>query len=167
LFSKSTGSEIRISNDPTDYEYVIPGAILMDGLLHSFCLGFVLALGLKYWEEYAEDSIRKRAFVLTVVFLSLCVLRRLHKSVTCLSRRCSLQTILEDYKVWTVAVFHKSWVSLSQIFNAECLNGIKAGSPFLWTDFFLNGAICSMCEAFYIRRCWKVRSLLFLIVSKR
>ncbi|KAJ7791645.1 hypothetical protein B0H14DRAFT_3566295 [Mycena olivaceomarginata] len=53
----------------------------MDGLLHSFCLGFVLALGLKYWEEYTEDSIRKRAFVLTVVFLSF------------------LQTVLEDYKM--------------------------------------------------------------------
>ncbi|KAJ7682554.1 hypothetical protein DFH06DRAFT_1161517 [Mycena polygramma] len=90
--------------------------------MHSFCLGFVLALGLKYWEEYAEDSVRKRAFVLAVVVLSF------------------LQTVLEDYKLWTVAVFHKPW----------------AASPFMWTDFFLNGAICSMCEAFYIRRCWKL-----------
>ncbi|KAF8213835.1 hypothetical protein K438DRAFT_1927101 [Mycena galopus ATCC 62051] len=94
----------------------------MDGLLHSFCLGFVLALGLKYWEEYSEDSIRKRAFVLTVVLLSF------------------LQTVLEDYKMWTVAIFQKSW----------------ATNPFMWTDFFLNGAICAMCEAFYIRRCWKM-----------
>ncbi|KAJ6539550.1 hypothetical protein B0H19DRAFT_1179568 [Mycena capillaripes] len=115
-------ASVRVSHQPTDYEFVIPGAILMDGFLHSFCLGFVLALGLKYWEEYAEDSVRKRAFVLAVVFLSF------------------LQTVLEDYKVWTVAVFHKSW----------------AASPFMWTDFFLNGAICSMCEAFYIRRCWKM-----------
>ncbi|KAJ7129410.1 hypothetical protein C8R44DRAFT_77282 [Mycena epipterygia] len=94
----------------------------MDGLMHSFCLGFVLALGLKYWEEYAEDSLRKRIFVMTVVLLS------------------TLQTVLEDYKVWTVAIFRKPW----------------AGSPFLWTDFFINGAISSMCEAFYIRRCWKM-----------
>ncbi|KAJ6490339.1 hypothetical protein C8R47DRAFT_466640 [Mycena vitilis] len=113
---------VLVSNDPTDYEFVIPGAILLDGLMHSFCLGFVLALGLKYWEEYAEDSFRKRAFVLAVVLLSF------------------LQTVLQDYKLWTVAVFHKHW----------------AASPFMWTDFFLNGAICSMCEAFYIRRCWKL-----------
>jgi hypothetical protein len=68
-----SNSSVRVSQRPNDYNFVIPGAILMDGLLHSFCLGFVLALGLKYWEEYTEDSIRKRAFVLTVVFLSLYV----------------------------------------------------------------------------------------------
>ncbi|KAJ7094503.1 hypothetical protein B0H15DRAFT_829841 [Mycena belliarum] len=93
----------------------------MDGLLHSFCLGFVLALGLKYWED-AEDSLRKRFFVMTVVFLSIA------------------QTILQDYKVWTVAVVHRPW----------------AGSPLLCVDFFVNGAISLMCEAFYIRRCWKL-----------
>ncbi|KAJ7930111.1 hypothetical protein B0H13DRAFT_1963316 [Mycena leptocephala] len=80
-----------------------------------FCLGFVLALGLKYWEEYAEDSIRKRAFVLTVVFLSLRYWKIINLDVAV-------------FIIW----------------------------PFLWTDFFLNGAICSMCEAFYIRRCWKM-----------
>ncbi|KAJ7241903.1 hypothetical protein B0H12DRAFT_1326143 [Mycena haematopus] len=111
-----------MSSDPTDYDFVVPGAILMDGLLHSFCLGFVLALGLKYWEEYAQDSIPKRAFVLTVVLLS------------------SLQTVFLDYKVWSVAIYHKSWAS----------------GPFVWADFFLNGTICSMCEAFYIQRCWKM-----------
>ncbi|KAJ7368605.1 hypothetical protein DFH08DRAFT_831794 [Mycena albidolilacea] len=115
-------SSVRVSQQPNDYNFVIPGAILMDGLIHSFCLGFVLALGLKYWEEYTEDSIRKRAFVLAVVLLSF------------------LQTVLEDYKVWTIALFHQSW----------------AASGFLWTDFFLNAAICSICEAFYIRRCWKM-----------
>ncbi|KAJ7498641.1 hypothetical protein FB451DRAFT_5230 [Mycena latifolia] len=118
--STNTGS-VRIATQPTDYDYVIPGAILMDGLLHSFCLGFVLALGLKYWED-AEDSFRKRAFVMTVVLLS------------------TAQTILQDYKVWTVAVWHRPW----------------AGSPLLWADFFLNAVISSMCEAFYIRRCWKM-----------
>ncbi|KAJ6538561.1 hypothetical protein DFH09DRAFT_79036 [Mycena vulgaris] len=119
--SNNSGA-LRVADQPTDYEYVIPGAILMDGLFHSFCLGFVLALGLKYWEEYAEDSFRKRAFVMTIVLLS------------------TLQTILEDYKVWTLAVLRRPW----------------AGSPFLWVEFFLTGAICSMCEAFYIRRCWKM-----------
>ncbi|KAJ7167549.1 hypothetical protein C8R46DRAFT_1093376 [Mycena filopes] len=113
----------RVSNHPIDYEFTIPGAILMDGILHSFCLGFVLALGLKYWEEYAEDSMRKRVFVLTIVLLSF------------------LQTVLEDYKLWMVAVFRRgSW----------------AGTPLVWTDFFLNGIISAMCEAFYIRRCWKM-----------
>ncbi|KAJ7044699.1 hypothetical protein C8F04DRAFT_1069227 [Mycena alexandri] len=120
--SNISKAPVRVSNQPLDYEYEVPGPILLDGLLHSFCLGFVLALGLKYWEEYVEDSIRKRVFVLTIVLLSF------------------LQTVLEDYKLWTVAIFRRSWV----------------GSPFMWTDFFLNGIICAMCEAFYIRRCWKM-----------
>jgi hypothetical protein len=42
----------------------------MDGLLHSFCFGFVLALAQKYWEDYGDDSVRKRAFVAAVVLLS-------------------------------------------------------------------------------------------------
>jgi hypothetical protein len=25
-----------------------------------------------------------------------------------------------------------------------------------WSDFFINGLICALCEAFLIRRCWKV-----------
>ncbi|KAJ7778392.1 hypothetical protein B0H16DRAFT_1503340 [Mycena metata] len=122
--SNISTAPVRVSNQPLDYEYEVPGAILLDGLLQSFCLGFVLALGLKYWEEYIEDSIRKRVFVLTIVLLSF------------------LQTVLEDYKLWRVAVSRRSWV----------------GSPFMWTDFFLNGTICAMCEAFYIRRCWKMTS---------
>ncbi|KAF7301899.1 hypothetical protein MIND_00755900 [Mycena indigotica] len=111
-----------IAEKPIDYEYTIPGAILMDGLLHSFCIGFVLAEGLKYWDEYKDDVRRKRVFVLLVVLLSL------------------LQTVLQDYKVWTVAVLGSPWAS----------------SPLMWCDFFINAVICSMCEAFYIRRSWKM-----------
>ncbi|KAJ7068549.1 hypothetical protein C8F01DRAFT_1118514 [Mycena amicta] len=111
-----------LANQPIDYEYTLPGAILMDGLLHSFCIGFVLAEGLKYLEEYTDDKRRRRAFVCVVVLLSL------------------LQTVLENYKVWTVAVLRRPW----------------SGSPFMWTDFFLNALICSLCELFYIRRSWKM-----------
>ncbi|KAK7061991.1 hypothetical protein R3P38DRAFT_3166980 [Favolaschia claudopus] len=92
-----------------DYNYTVPGAILMDGLLHSFCLGFVLAQGLKYWDDYPEDPFRKHALVLSVVVLSF---------------RDSLQTLI--------------------------------ASPLMWTDSFLNGAICAICEAFFIHRCWKM-----------
>ncbi|KAJ7228408.1 hypothetical protein GGX14DRAFT_67611 [Mycena pura] len=147
---------------------MVPGAILMDGLLHSFCLGFVLALGLKYWEEYTEDSIKKRVFVLTVVFLSLYVLRRL------VVRQCSFDlsgATVAYRQYWKIikyglslfsaapgSVHHKE-ISCSQRQN-------KAGNRFMWTDFFVNGLICSMCEAFYIRRCWKVR-LYFLWLRRK
>nr|GAT58232.1 predicted protein [Mycena chlorophos] len=118
----SNSATAALASQPVDYEYSVPGAILLDGLLHSFCIGFVLAEGLKYWGEYEDDRPAKRGYVAVVVLLSL------------------IQTVLQDYKVWTVAVFQKPW----------------AGNPFMWTDLFLAGVICSMCELFYIRRCWKM-----------
>ena len=33
---------------------------------------------------------------------------------------------------------------------------LQSTSPMEWSDLFLNGCICALCEAFYIRRCWKV-----------
>ncbi|KAJ7639105.1 hypothetical protein FB45DRAFT_904711 [Roridomyces roridus] len=115
-------SHISVPDEPKDYAYQLPGVILIGALLHSFCLGFVLAQGLKYWEDYQEDSLRKRIFVLTVVFLS------------------TVQTVLEGYKTWTVSVADHHWAS----------------NVFFAPDFFVNGAISIMCEAFYIQRCWKL-----------
>lgn len=34
--------------------------------------------------------------------------------------------------------------------------GVQSTSVIEWSDLFLNGLICSLCEAFFIRRCWKV-----------
>lgn len=52
----------------------IPEAILVDGLLQSFLLGYVLGQAAKYWSDYSDDSIRKRVYVAVVVTLSMCVL---------------------------------------------------------------------------------------------
>ncbi|KAM6496047.1 hypothetical protein JOM56_008753 [Amanita muscaria] len=49
-----------------------------------------------------------------------------------------LQTILEDYKVFRSLAYNRIWST----------------SAIQWSDFFLNGCICSMCQAFYIDRCW-------------
>ncbi|KAK7054161.1 hypothetical protein R3P38DRAFT_3254766 [Favolaschia claudopus] len=94
--SHNTSAEF-ISGEAMDYNYTVPGAILMDGLLHSFCLGFVLAQGLKYWDDYPEDPFRKHALVLSVVVLSF---------------HDSLQTLVQDYKLWTIAVSQNPWASL-------------------------------------------------------
>ncbi|KDR83892.1 hypothetical protein GALMADRAFT_683195 [Galerina marginata CBS 339.88] len=51
-----------------------------------------------------------------------------------------LQTMLEDYKVWRTLILQRRW-STSRI---------------EWSDLFLNGCICWLCEGFYIRRCWKM-----------
>ncbi|TFK71754.1 hypothetical protein BDN72DRAFT_407525 [Pluteus cervinus] len=52
-----------------------------------------------------------------------------------------LQTALEWYKVWRTAISLLRW-STSRI---------------QWADFFINGCICALCQAFFIRRCWKLR----------
>ncbi|PPQ65584.1 hypothetical protein CVT26_000533 [Gymnopilus dilepis] len=53
---------------------------------------------------------------------------------------CFLQTMLEDYKVWRTLILHRRWST----------------SLIEWSDLFLNGTICWLCEGFYIRRCWKM-----------
>ncbi|KJA29918.1 hypothetical protein HYPSUDRAFT_246273 [Hypholoma sublateritium FD-334 SS-4] len=50
-----------------------------------------------------------------------------------------LQTLLEDYKVWRTLIIQRLWST----------------SSIQWSDIFLNGCICWLCECFYIRRCWK------------
>jgi hypothetical protein len=32
----------------------------------------------------------------------------------------------------------------------------QATSRIVWLDVFLNGIVCFLCQAFFIRRCWKV-----------
>ncbi|KAF8076479.1 hypothetical protein FPV67DRAFT_1664740 [Lyophyllum atratum] len=53
---------------------------------------------------------------------------------------CILQTFVEAYKSWRTIVGQKKWST----------------SNIQWTDLFLNGVLSSLCEAFFIRRCWKM-----------
>lgn len=68
------------------------------------------------------------------------------------------QTMLEDYKVWRSIIQEKPWVSHSNRFICASSGLLyQSTSPVEWSDLFLNGCICALCESFYIRRCWKVR----------
>ncbi|KAI9056501.1 hypothetical protein FKP32DRAFT_1682437 [Trametes sanguinea] len=61
-----------------------------------------------------------------------------------------LQTVLESYKTWV-----------------EVINGLHWWTSRLhWTEFFFNALICGLCEAFLIRRCYRItqRSLVVLIL---
>lgn len=100
----------------------LPGPILLGGFLQSFMLGILITQGLKYWADYRDDSLRKRVFVATVIFV------------------CMLQTLLEDYKSWRTTIGQKKWST----------------SNIQWTDLLLNGLLSTLCEAFFIRRCWKM-----------
>ncbi|KAI0727301.1 hypothetical protein C8Q72DRAFT_841110 [Fomitopsis betulina] len=50
-----------------------------------------------------------------------------------------LQTSLATYKVWHQVITQRHWYS----------------TRLHWTEFLLCGFICTSCEAFLIRRCWK------------
>ncbi|KAL1738729.1 hypothetical protein HDZ31DRAFT_69686 [Schizophyllum fasciatum] len=51
------------------------------------------------------------------------------------------QTMLQYYKAWYILIeSNPSWST----------------SGLTWLDFTLNGVICSICQGFYIRRCWKL-----------
>ncbi|KAI0068586.1 hypothetical protein BV25DRAFT_1817458 [Artomyces pyxidatus] len=66
--------------------------------------------------------------------------RRMMAFVGTLVTLSCLQTFVTVYKLWLVLVYHKHWST----------------SPLSWSDLFLNGLICTVCETFLVRRCWKV-----------
>ncbi|TFY74411.1 hypothetical protein EWM64_g9601 [Hericium alpestre] len=79
--------------------------------------------------------------------------RRMKAYVVVLVLLSALQTSLIVYKQWIVLVMHKRWSS----------------SPLNWSQLFVNGLLCSVCETFLIRRCWKATKrntwvLVFLVL---
>jgi hypothetical protein len=48
-----------------------PGLILVDGFIQTLAQGIILAQGVTYWENYADDSKRKQFYVGTMIFLSM------------------------------------------------------------------------------------------------
>ncbi|EPS95980.1 hypothetical protein FOMPIDRAFT_85854 [Fomitopsis schrenkii] len=60
-----------------------------------------------------------------------------------------LQTILETYKVWHEVIFKRHWYM----------------SRLHWTEFLANGLICTFCEVFLIRRCWKFTTRNYWILA--
>ncbi|KAJ7584334.1 hypothetical protein C8J56DRAFT_1166481 [Mycena floridula] len=49
----------------------LPAAILLDSLVQSFLLGFVLGQAVKYWRDFGDDPWRKKAYVIVIVLLSM------------------------------------------------------------------------------------------------
>ncbi|KAI0720312.1 hypothetical protein C8T65DRAFT_826517 [Cerioporus squamosus] len=59
-----------------------------------------------------------------------------------------LQTILESYKTWVVTVLGLHWWT----------------SDLHFTEFLCNAIICSLCEVFLIRRCFRMTSMRMLVL---
>ncbi|KAJ3929622.1 MAG: hypothetical protein NXY57DRAFT_397870 [Lentinula lateritia] len=83
----------------------IPGAVLLDGILQSFLLGFVIGQASKYFSAFKDDRWQKRTFVGVVVLLSL------------------LQTIIEEYKLWQISVNKSSWAHSHFVWTGVAING--------------------------------------------
>ncbi|KAJ3732870.1 hypothetical protein DFJ43DRAFT_284286 [Lentinula guzmanii] len=83
----------------------IPGAVLLDGILQSFLLGFVLGQATKYFSVFKDDRWQKRLFVGVVVLLSL------------------TQTIIEDFKLWQISVNKSSWAHSQFVWTGVAING--------------------------------------------
>ncbi|KAJ7572488.1 hypothetical protein C8J56DRAFT_596648 [Mycena floridula] len=69
----------------------LPAAILLDSLIQSFLLGFVLGQAVKYWRFW-------RGFMAQT---GLCHRHRL----------AFIQTFLQNLKVWRVAIQHQGWTA--------------------------------------------------------
>ncbi|KAJ3758882.1 hypothetical protein EV360DRAFT_82629 [Lentinula raphanica] len=82
-----------------------PGAVLLDGILQSFLLGFVLGQATKYFTVFSDDRWQKKVFVGVVVLLSL------------------FQTIIEDYKLWQISVKNSSWAYSKFVWTDVAING--------------------------------------------
>ncbi|KZT71470.1 hypothetical protein DAEQUDRAFT_763701 [Daedalea quercina L-15889] len=109
------------------------GPILFRALFQYFLQGVVLSQGCADRPAVAGAKIwsvqtdREDRVALRIYVLALVLLS-------------ILQTILETYKVWHEVIDQHHWYM----------------SSLHWSEFLLNGLICTFCEAFLIRRCWKI-----------
>ncbi|OSD04651.1 hypothetical protein PYCCODRAFT_1466107 [Trametes coccinea BRFM310] len=60
-----------------------------------------------------------------------------------------LQTVLESYKTWVEVIDGLHWWT----------------SKLHWTEFFFNALICALCEAFLIRRCYRITQRSWVVLS--
>ncbi|TFK88931.1 hypothetical protein K466DRAFT_51941 [Polyporus arcularius HHB13444] len=60
-----------------------------------------------------------------------------------------LQTVLESYKTWVVTVLELHWWT----------------SKLHFTEFLCNAIICSLCEVFLIRRCFRMTGMKILVLA--
>lgn len=82
------------------------GPILLEALLQTLCQGVLFAQAVRYWDSRIEDTLRLKAFVGTLVVLSM------------------LQTALEIYKVWFVTILDHPWSASPLKWTDILLNGV-------------------------------------------
>lgn len=151
---------------------MLEGVILSQVSHRHSIVTFVLShygQGVKFWTRCADDSLQLRVYVTTVVLFTMYVSWKVASHLN-LRVEGSIQTALETYKIWLEVIIREHWVG--QFWNEVPVRpltvwNLQWRSHLHCTEFFVNGLICTLCETFLIRRCWKVRRHLPPFTNKR
>ena len=140
--------------------YLISSPVLLDGILQAYFLGIVTAQFSRYWYNYRhDDHVHKKVFVILVALLAMRVLRVFIRSGYSSDKGADFKLVWRTTRcLGSRSITRNGCVArASGHYTSMLMLGcLKSTSRLQWVDIFLNGSICTLCEAFFIRRCWRV-----------
>ncbi|TBU46631.1 hypothetical protein BD309DRAFT_953784 [Dichomitus squalens] len=109
------------------------GPALIQGFLQYLFQGVIITQAIKFYDRCQGDPMTLRVYVFMLVLFSI------------------VQTVIESYKVWlvTIDLTHRARY-LALLSKDEQIYPILSTEP-LW-----NAVLCTLCESYLIRRCYKV-----------
>ncbi|KAH9045260.1 hypothetical protein EDB85DRAFT_1905677 [Lactarius pseudohatsudake] len=115
------------------------GPILVEGILQAVCQGVIFAQAARYWECPLNDTMRMKAYVLTLVGLSL------------------LQTMYTTYKLWYILVYFEYWSTSPLVWADLFINGLICT--------ICETSLIRRCWKVTKKRKWATAPLAFLLVT--
>ncbi|KAH9077025.1 hypothetical protein EDB83DRAFT_2347825 [Lactarius deliciosus] len=115
------------------------GPILVEGILQAVCQGVIFAQAARYWECPLNDTMRMKAYVLTLVGLSL------------------LQTMYTAYKLWYILVYFEYWSTSPLVWADLFINGLICT--------ICETSLIRRCWKVTKKRKWVTAPLAFLLVT--
>ncbi|KAH8988528.1 hypothetical protein EDB92DRAFT_1006614 [Lactarius akahatsu] len=115
------------------------GPILVEGILQAVCQGVIFAQAARYWECPLNDTMRMKAYVLTLVGLSL------------------LQTMYTTYKLWYILVYFEYWSTSPLVWADLFINGLICT--------ICETSLIRRCWKVTKKRKWVTAPLAFLLVT--
>ncbi|KAH9060975.1 hypothetical protein EDB87DRAFT_1683089 [Lactarius vividus] len=115
------------------------GPILIEGILQAVCQGVIFAQAARYWECPLNDTMRMKAYVLTLVGLSL------------------LQTMYTTYKLWYILVYFEYWSTSPLVWADLFINGLICT--------ICETSLIRRCWKVTKKRKWVTAPLAFLLIT--
>ncbi|KAH9049638.1 hypothetical protein EDB84DRAFT_1390480 [Lactarius hengduanensis] len=115
------------------------GPILVEGILQAVCQGVIFAQAARYWECPLNDTMRMKAYVLTLVGLSL------------------LQTMYTTYKLWYILVYFEYWSTSPLVWADLFINGLICT--------ICETSLIRRCWKVTKKKKWVTAPLAFLLVT--